>query len=187
MSLSLDRFSRGLRTIVLVVLALPCGVIVLLTVILPLCVLGLLSGICLVISEFRLSLKMRRRGRYLSRSERSRRFAGGRGTVIIESPTVGWRVTRAWWTEDDVLALAPCDPPGEDQLRNGAFWGNAFLQWAHAEYTNIEDGRAYLLAVWNGARLKRQFAKHYPSMRFVDLWSGAVTFKQSSEKPDSCA
>ncbi len=185
MPLTHGKLPRGSRIVgwARLLLILPLFIIVLVFFFLPL---GILSGIGLVLGEICVWLKMFRKGRYLSRNERKRRLVRGDGTIIIESPTIGWNITRAWWTEEDVLMLAPSPPPNKDALINGPIWNNTFLRWAHSRYTDIDCGQAYLLAVWNGARFGRKLSKRYPQIKLIDLWSGPVaieTPREQSEPP----
>jgi len=183
---SMAKLLRGAKGAGTGLLAAPVFLLVLLLVFLPL---GILSGVCLVWGELYVWLRMRFHGRFLSGRKRRDCFARGRGTVIIESPAVGWNVTRAWWTDEDVLALAPAPPPTNDNLRDGTIWGHPFVRWAHERYTDIQTGRAMLLAVWNGSRMQRRWSKRYPKLRFVKVWSGFATFaaaqrERTTDAPD---
>lgn len=164
---------QGAKKAAFILFGFPYTVIVMVFIFLPL---GLLSGVGLVCTESCVWLRMRLRGRFLSGRVRRRRFADGHGTVIIESPMVGWNVTRAWWTDEDVLALAPAAPPTKDDLTAGTIWDHPFVRWAHERYTDIRAGRASLLRVWNGTRLQRRLSKRYPRLRFVEVWSGFASF-----------
>ncbi len=112
---------------------------------------------------------MRRQGRWLSESDLLARIEQEGGTAIIESPTVGWRIARLWWTPDDVHACAPVEAPDRSTQR---VLRHPYDQWAHAQYTDFETGRALLYSVFQMRWHRRRLLRRFPELPFVNVWSG---------------
>jgi hypothetical protein len=161
----------------LVFLGVAIGFAFIVAVLVPYAVVGNLT------SEALFKLRMRRGNRVLRRRALRDRIAwDGAGTLIIEAPAIGWGITRAWWTADNVLSRAPANPPALDVYKNGVDsvpleWD----QWCWNQYVNPQNGRALLLRVWNGASLERKLKNRYPSMQVVRSWSGLLRFRTSME------
>lgn len=160
-----------------------CLPILMPVILLIILMLGLYSGVALVFSEVLVWLSMWRKGRLLPRKQRDRQLVKSSGTIIIEHPTVGWNVTRAWWTSDDVQAESPVPPPDDSAVNDGTIWDHPYLTWAHGRYTDLQNGRACLLAVWNGKKHQQLLSKQYPHLKSVEIWSGAVGFAPMQAKP----
>src|SRR4051812_30874654 len=74
-----------------------------------------------IVSEFRFRARMWRCGRLLRLSQLHDRVTKeGLGTLIINSPSLGWGITQAWWTPEKVLSLSPYTAPTDDEYDNGA-------------------------------------------------------------------
>jgi hypothetical protein len=138
-------------------------------------VVGLLLGVALwagiinLVSEVRFRFRMSRGNRFLRRREFHDRVGWeGLGTLILEAPTLGWGVSRAWWTPDSILNLAPVDQPTLDEYKNSD--GRTPLEWDRwcwSVYVNPEDGKAFLLRTWNGASLERRLKARYPRLEVI--------------------
>jgi hypothetical protein len=88
---------------------------------------------------------MESRGRYIAWADLLPRLEAGVGTLIIDYGD-NWPI-RLWWTPDDVMAMAPCKPSGEDRLLYmllGEEERDPFVQWCCSRYTDLESGCAYL-------------------------------------------
>ena len=48
-------------------------------------------------------------GRYLNWKLRPRNFKSG--TLIVDSPTLGWNIKYCWWTPDDIYEKSPFKNP----------------------------------------------------------------------------
>lgn len=144
---------------------------------------GLFAVLSSFIGELLFYLSMWNDGRTLSRRRLARRLAAGdTGTLIIEYPTMGWARTHAWWTPDDLHALAPVPIPDPDSDE----YGDAVLElmeqdqshpwdtWCWQEYTSTWQGKACLLRVWNGEKYRNWFARHYPSIPIVETTSAII-------------
>lgn len=135
-------------------------------------VLGLWSFVGNLAREIRFHGRMRRIGRCVPPSQLARQMAAEEGTIIVESPTLGWRVSRAWWTDEDVLALAPTEPPSRPAPND------PFDRWCHEEYTSPDTGRAVLFKVWSGKRAQRCLSKAFPGVPVVAVWSGSFVIRR---------
>ena len=128
------------------------------------------------ISELRVWLRMYRLGRFLRpRAARLRVSAEG-GTLIVESPTLGWGTTRAWWTPDDILAQSPYSQPTledyKSHLESAAEekcldWD----RWCFDNYTRLEQGRALLIPARSGRSVEAKFKKAFPQVAVVHTWT----------------
>jgi hypothetical protein len=128
------------------------------------------------IMERRFRKLLRRKGRFLSWKKALQCMNANPGTLIIESPTIGWGIARAWWTADDVSSLATCPMPSEMEYRKAASGGPIpeWESWCWKEYLSPENGRAHLLRVWNGNSLEFRLRKLYPQLKVVSSWSAVV-------------
>ncbi len=94
------------------------------------------------------------------------------GTVIVE-----WRPkrpVRVWWTSDDVLALAPCDPPEFEKLDFlGVEPPHEFVKWCHERYLNESCGKATLCIppknLSPGRNCVRELCQQHSNVKVVDV------------------
>ncbi|MCA9015350.1 MAG: hypothetical protein KDA77_08455 [Planctomycetaceae bacterium] len=160
---------------------------------LALFVLPLMLAVCLYAAccnfggEWLFYLSMWNDGRTLSRHKLRRRLdAGENGTLIIESPTMGWGFTHAWWTPDDVKTLSPVEKQGDD-----VYWEQVldlmeedqphpWDEWCWKEYVSPHQGKAFLLKVWSGKKYERWFERHFPSVAIIES-SSAIARQQELE------
>ena len=128
--------------------------------------------------ELRVRRRMRQCGRFLSSADVSQRIAARGGTLIIEHPSLGWRFTHAWWTPDDVLSTAPFALPTEDEYKNAAATMKCldWDKWCWDNYTCLDNGRAFLLRVWNGASMERRLKKWSADLSVVRTWTALVHY-----------
>lgn len=125
--------------------------------------------------------QMRLAGRLMSRSEFERELAAGKGTVVFEFPTLGWRVLRVWWTDEDVWALgraaglAEQSPDPEDKEGMAP---SPFECWCHDAYVVPEGGRASLvpLSILGGAchRFQTSIQQRFPGVPVIHVRSELV-------------
>ena len=166
-----------------------CGLL-LLPAIVP--VVAILLGVWLIsaihnfVSETCFYVRMRQRGRILRRRDLSSRIdTHGSGTFIVESPSLGWGFTHAWWTPEKVLAICPYPSPSDADGRRSAEnmrrldWD----QWHWDNYTDPNRGRALLLRVWNGRSLERWMKRTFPEVDVVDTWTALVCVPKPAAQP----
>jgi len=93
--------------------------------------------------EFSLKLKMRRKQRTISMKALAQRIASGQepGTFIDESYTLGWNVSRIWWTPDTLST--PPDPTTLDSSLEGE--PDPVQLGLYNTYADLENGKALLL------------------------------------------
>ena len=110
---------------------------------------------------------MRRRARTLSWLRcRALVAEKGSGTFIIETPTIGWGIVRAWWTPEKVMALVPY-PVSSEEDWNITFdktWQSPdWDRWIWENYIDPEKGRACQLRVWRGRSLEEWINQTFPT------------------------
>jgi hypothetical protein len=168
-----------------VVAALSLAALVLLPLILPLFAWALIKS---VFSERRFKDLMKVAGRTLARRELRGKLSSG-GSVIIESPHLASGITRAWWTPDHLVEIAPVSPATHDQRKDSLQQDRVheWDWWCWVNYTSPESGKAFLMRVWNGSRLKKWVTRECPSVVVVQAWSGPIYAKhyRRPNAPDS--
>ena len=141
--------------------------------------LGCYAVVMNCVSELRVRSRMVRCGRYLRPRDLRRRIASDGGTLLVESPTLGWGVTRAWWTPDDVLGKSPHPQPTREDYRTTLTEskGTRCLEWDRwcwSNYTGLDSGRAMLVRVWNGRTLESKLMRDFPKLKVVNSWTALV-------------
>jgi hypothetical protein len=126
------------------------------------------------LSERRIRLRMQRCGRFLCLPDARLRIAENRGTLIIENPTIAWDITHAWWKPDDVQAKSPFPLPTTEDYMKAALEMRCedWDFWCWQNYTCLDNERAFLLRVWNGATLDNTISTWFPDMTVVRTWTG---------------
>jgi hypothetical protein len=162
------------------------GCLGLVVIVIPVCIIlglvGTYAESCCFFWGLRVKRQMARQNRTMSRAELIRHLQKSEGTLIIESTTLGWGWSRAWWTADDVFGLAPIKPPiareGESTVsREEKLARYLFEKWAHEKYTDLDSGRANLVQAHGGYNLSRKLLKSFPNLREVKVWSGGLEFR----------
>lgn len=149
-------------------------------------VLGLYAVIHIIIFELLFHARMRQCGRFLRWRQLGARIAGeGSGTLIIESPSLGWGFTHAWWTPEKILAVAPCDVPADDDYRSAAEKMKCldWDRWHWENYTDPDRGRGFLLRVWNGRSLEKWVRRTLPAVDVVHTWTALVHAPKPAAEP----
>jgi hypothetical protein len=87
--------------------------------------------------------RMRRQGRFIHWGALEPRLQVGEGTLIVEqAQKAGIRV---WWVQDDVLGIAPIQPPLEEDLQYFRLTEpHPFVSWCFERYLNPDSGQATL-------------------------------------------
>ena len=172
----------GLLAIITVV-----GGLVLTCLLLASAVICLMLPVCWVgsfVYRSKVRRRMRTAGRWLTWGEALQRIEHEPGTLIVESPTAAWNVTYLWWTPDDVLALAPADPPVWPPVEPAAWAAEPFTIWCHATYTHLVGGSAYLLAVFTGQRKMKRLRRRFANLREVPLLTGLMQHYAQFPNPE---
>ena len=74
------------------------------------------------------------------------RLSESAGTVIVEVGNK--RPTRFWWTTDEILSIAPMEPPEFSELNWIAYGGeeyHPFARWCYEHYISLDSGKAFLV------------------------------------------
>lgn len=99
------------------------------------------------------------------------RLETGAGTLIVEQGQK--RPARIWWTVEDVLGLAPHQPPTSEELDILCVEPpNPFVAWCHDRYLDAETGKG-LLSVPSfklppGLFFADFFKERYPRLQAID-------------------
>ena len=126
------------------------------------------------VAEILVKMRMKASKRWVKPARILSKAGSTGGTILIESPTVGWNVTRAWWTHEDVLARAPCKPSASP-MEIAECMPRPFDVWCYHEYTDLGEGKAVLFGVWNGAKIARKLsAAMAPTPNVIKVWTGPV-------------
>jgi hypothetical protein len=146
--------------------------------------------VCAIIVTFPRSLwsdyygrkQLRRKGRY--KNPEIRNDCLNSGTLIVDSPTVGWAITQCWWTPDDVGAISPEPiPTDEDRKLHVAEKPERlelpFDRWVSKRYLDANDGTATLLALRKGEKTANTIAQR-TNIPIVKSWSGPIAFATTS-------
>jgi hypothetical protein len=135
------------------------------------------------VSECLFRARMRHCGRFLRWRQLSARIAEeGAGSLIIESPSLGWGFTHAWWTPENVLKICPHDLPNDEEYRGAAQKMQCldWDRWFWKNYTDPDNGKGYLLRVWNGRSLEKWVKRSFPSVVVVNTWTALVHFPNAT-------
>jgi hypothetical protein len=147
---------------------------------------GLYAVIAIFTGEILFSLRMHQSGRFRRWRALGTDFVNGEpGTLIIESPSLGWGFTHAWWTPEDVSACCPYQEPSEDEYFSAASQGRCpdWDHWLWQNYANPIDGKGFLLRVLNGHRLEPKVRQLFPTMRVAHTWTALVHRQKSPAQP----
>lgn len=134
----------------------------------------------------RFSRSLRAQGRVIRRSDVWERLLLGRGTLILESFTLGWGTTRLWWTEEDVIAMAP-EPPEtfddeSDLVERESRNPSPFTVWCHDRYLDPEGGSARLVRSRGGGRLRDRLLAEIPDTPCVEIWTAPLAMHREAKK-----
>ena len=137
------------------------------------------------INEHQLRRRLAKRGRTTNWNEVECYLADGHeGTLIIESPTLGWNLVRVWWATDSSATRSAPPRPSPEELDHPDVEGlsrHPFYLWCIRTQTNPNTGSARLVATVHGGRRRRRLDDRIAAMQArhanlgrLDLWSGPV-------------
>lgn len=123
--------------------------------------------------ERRFRRRMKAQGRFIAWDDLLPALSRGEGTLILQRGPR--RPMRAWWTPDDVLALAPCPPPSfeeMDPLGLNPEGPHEFVAWCDWLYLDENNGSAKLtlptLKPPPGVIFEDYFAQQFPRLTTVE-------------------
>ena len=126
--------------------------------------------------------RLRRDGRYKNPTIQLDSLSSG--TLIVDSPTVGWNITQCWWTPDRVVDISPEPIPTEDD-RNSHIRSKAdqlelpFDRWVSKRYLDANAGMAILIGYRRGDVLARMISRR-ANLPVVKSWSGPIALNSNS-------
>ena len=137
--------------------------------------LGLCSVSANYVGEVWFQHRMRRARRFLSIAQVHDRIADCGGTLIIESPSFGWKYSRAWWTPVDVQTQSPFKTATlEDYQQGDELKCLDWDRWCWNNFTSPETGGGFLLRVWNGKSVEGKLKEDFPDLVVVGTWTALV-------------
>lgn len=128
--------------------------------------------------------KLRTRGRCMAWDEWAKLAGQGRGTTILELPTIGWSTARLWWTPDTVEepeASRWLDDP-TPVLRPGPDPPTVALC---EEQLDVDKGQAQLVRWGNGRRIQTSAQELLPELKLIRVESWRLCFPESHEQRES--
>lgn len=164
---------RKVAAILLAPFPLSIGVMVLAVFLVPCAALYAVGEILYFIDERRFRSRMRKKGRVLKRPAARDLIVAQGGTLIIESPSIGWGNTRAWWTPEDVQLIAPHGPPTDSEMRESAqeMRATPWDQWCFENFVSPDSGRALLLRIGAGKAWQRRIKRSFPNLKIIETWT----------------
>ncbi|MFK7822317.1 MAG: hypothetical protein AB8G99_26725 [Planctomycetaceae bacterium] len=109
------------------------------------------------------------------------------GTLIVDSPTLGWGLKQCWWTPDEIRTITPHPVPTE-ATREAHYEtepetpGLPFDRWVHSHYLDTDGGSAILLSFRRGDRFAAKCKRRNPALDIVSTWSGPVREPSASSR-----
>ena len=109
------------------------------------------------------------------------------GTLIVDSPTLGWGLLQCWWTPDELKAITPHTIPTEDDRQVHIKAEPDRLEmpfdcWVHSKYLHPETGTAILLSSRRGDRWAARCTRLNPNLETVKTWSGPVGWPVNAKR-----
>lgn len=105
------------------------------------------------------------------------------GTLIVNRTTSDFSTAHCWWTAEDVLRIAPCAAPDDEQRKAlqvaGPQGAHEFDVWCYQRYLSTSTGIATLVCpAYNGNRMADLIKKSKPLMKIVLSWSAVASAEQ---------
>lgn len=96
------------------------------------------------------------------------------GTIIHDSPTIGWSISRLWWTADELPAAVGTPERTSNGPKPKPFRWHPFDQVVTEKYLDEKTGTAMLIAVWHPYRRLVRLQRDRPNCKVVNCWSGGA-------------
>lgn len=122
------------------------------------------------ISSRKLRAELCQRHRTLSLDEAKQRIARNEGIILVDAPTLGWNVSRVWWSpRTDFVPRAD----QEDEVVSKADPEN------HSRFIDVSTGEASLVDGFViTQRLKKYLKRHFELDDCAFVFTGGVLFDQ---------
>jgi hypothetical protein len=183
------QYLKRLAGLTLMVLAIPLMIPGLLVVgicfLLPL---GIVFFLLNLIGELFLTLKMGWRKRFVPWYLLRELQAGDQ--LIVEYPTLGWRISRLWLVPSRLFHQCPHKPPATEEERrafddrNDVLAVHPFEQWIYENVTTPVRGGGVLIRAWNGGWLRKHFERTHPGIEVIEVSTASAAMKQERLKGD---
>ena len=118
-------------------------------------------------------IRMRKLGRFMSWPQVEERMKSTQTACTLILQMANLTPTRAWWTEDDLLARSPLPLPDENAIRHpAAHVGlHPLNEWCQSKYFDEETGTAFFTDLPDSSKdLMRQFEDAKNRGRLRDLF-----------------
>jgi hypothetical protein len=119
------------------------------------------------------------RGRVLTLEEAKRRINGGDGTIVIDHPSLGWGVARAWWAPLGVALARPNTWPEEDLCPAEDHFN--FDRLIHTDTGEASLIRPFIFS----DRVEQFLFKHFGKIDHVFIFSGGMAFDRTLTKKEA--
>ncbi len=101
------------------------------------------------------------------------------GSLIVDSPTLGWGLLQCWWTTDDVPSLSPMpEPTDADREKHMRSDSNTLClpwdRWIANTYLDRDNGKAILIATRRDDRIAELITAKASTIHIVRSWSAPV-------------
>jgi hypothetical protein len=145
------------------------------------CDLHMLSFLRAIAHRIRWLKSLRKQGREIAAA--SLLASHDTGTLIVNRTTADFATAHCWWTAENVLQIAPCPAPDDEQRKTLQVAvpprAHQFDQWCYRRYISTDTGTATLVCpVYNGARMAELLQKSKPRMTIVLSWSAVASAEQ---------
>lgn len=150
------------------------GILLIFGFVLIMCVLyaplALTGNAIYAINEKRRRIRMQKLGRFLSWPQVEKRMESTQSACTLILQIANLTPTRAWWTEDDLLAQSPLPLPNEDDIRHPSAHTarHPLNEWCQCKYFDDKTGTAFLTDL--NKDLLRQFEDARNRARLHDLF-----------------
>jgi hypothetical protein len=97
-------------------------------------------------AERRLRAALAKRGRYLPWSQIEAKMRSGNATCTLIVQLANMTPPRAWWSEDDLMTIAPLDRPNPERMTHpsASHQIHPYVDWCWYRYLSEETGTAIL-------------------------------------------
>jgi hypothetical protein len=124
------------------------------------------------ISTRKLRVELRQRHRTLSRNEAKQRIARKEGILLVDAPTLGWNVSRVWWSpRTDFI-------PGREKSVKDEVVSKEDVE-NYGRFIDVSTGAASLVDGFViTQRLKANLKRHFGVDDCAFIYTGGVLFDQ---------
>ncbi len=130
----------------------------------------------LILDSRRLRSRLSKQDRVLSLTDAKKKINSNQGSIIVDAPTLGWNVSRIWWSPMTDIALRTCKTE-EDEF---------FPPEDAINYDRFIDERTGIACLVNGfvfTQSVSRFLKHHFGITDCPyIFTGGVLFQRKLDK-----